>query len=120
MKMSTQFTIFFVAFNALAAVVLGMGVAAELGISAETGSPAAIEQAGQSQDVRMGNSVGGTLFGMYNVLTQQAAALFYTVAPGMAMLRNFLPNLWVDVFLSPLATLIATKDIIAFARGVDL
>jgi hypothetical protein len=117
--MSTQFTIFFVAFNALAAVVMGMGVAEELGISAETGSPQGIEEVGQTDDIRMGNSVGGTLFGMYNVLTQQVANLFYTVAPGMAMLRNFLPNLWVDVFLSPLATLIATKDIIGFARGDD-
>jgi len=120
MKMSTQLTLFFVAFNALAGVFVATGVAADLGINAETGEPQQFEQLSAKDNVRMGNSVGGTLFGMYNVLTQQVATIFYAVAPGFRMLRNFVPNLWVDVFLSPIASVIVTKDIIAFARGGDL
>jgi len=120
MKMSIQFTIYFIAFNALAFILMQSGVAAELGLNAETGNPQAIEEAGERKDIRMGSSVGGTLFGMYNVLTQQAAALFYTFAPGLEMLKNFLPNLWVDVFLSPICTVIVTKDIIGTALKIDL
>jgi len=120
MKMSTQLTIFFVAFNALAGVVVGMGVAEDLGINAETGDPAQLEELGENDDINLGNNVGGTLFGMYNVLTQQVGALFYSIAPGFAMLRNFLPNIWIDVFLSPIATVVVTKDLLGFARGGDL
>jgi len=120
MKMSTQFTIFFITFNALAAIMMGMGVAEELGLNVETGNPGAFDNATDRRDVRMGNSVGGTLFGMYNVLTQQASTLFYTLLPGMEMLKIFLPNLWIDVLLKPIGTLIAVKDTIAFARGDDL
>lgn len=120
MKMSTQLTIFFVTFNALALVVTGMGVAADLGINAETGNPETIADAGQQRPTNLGNNVGGTLFGMYNVLTQQAGDLFYTYAAGFRMLRAYLPNIWIDVFLSPIATVVVTKDLIAFARGGDL
>jgi hypothetical protein len=120
MKMSTQLTLFFVAFNALAGIFIGMGVAADLGLNVQTGDPGQFDEITDQDDVRMGNSVGGTLFGMYNVLTQQAATIFYSAAPGFAMLRNFLPNIWIDVFLSPVASIVVTKDIIAFARGDDL
>jgi hypothetical protein len=120
MKMSTQLTLFFLAFNALAGVLIGTGVAADLGINAATGDPQAFDQLAAEDQVRMGNSVGGTLFGMYNVLTQQIATIFYAIAPGFRMLRNFVPTIWVDGFLSPIASVIVTKDIIAFARGVDL
>jgi len=134
MKMSTQITIFFIAFNAMAAVVMGMGVAEELGVNVETGSPERIEQIGQqdrcpnnqaSKDecasgVDLGNNVGGTLFGMYNRLTQQVGAIFYSLTPGFAMLKVFLPDIWIDAFLSPIAVVIVTKDMIAFARGTEL
>ena len=120
MKMSTQITIFFIAFNGFAAVVMGMGVAGELGINAETGSPERIEQIGQQDRVDLGNNVGGTLFGMYNRLTQQVGAIFYSLTPGFAMLKVFLPDIWIDAFLSPIAVVIVTKDMIAFARGTDL
>jgi hypothetical protein len=120
MKMSTQITIFFIAFNAMAAVVMGMGVAEELGVNVETGSPERIEQIGQQDQVDLGNNVGGTLFGMYNRLTQQVGAIFYSLTPGFAMLKVFLPDIWIDAFLSPIAVVIVTKDMIAFARGTDL
>lgn len=120
MKMSTQLTIFFVAFNAFAAVVMGMGVAEELGVNVGTGSPDQLEQLSSKDRVDLGNNVGGTLFGMYNQLTQQVGTLFYSIAPGFQMLKLFIPNIWVDAFLSPISVVIVTKDIIGFARGSDL
>jgi hypothetical protein len=36
------------------------------------------------------------------------------------MLKVFLPDIWIDAFLSPIAVVIVTKDMIAFARGTDL
>lgn len=120
MKISTQLTIFFVAFNCFAGIVMGMGVAEELGINVETGNPEQIEQLSNTDQVDLGNNVGSTLFGMYNRLTQQVGTLFYSIAPGFKMLKMFLPNIWIDLFLSPIAAVIVTKDIIAFARGTDL
>jgi hypothetical protein len=126
MKMSTQMALFFVAFNLAAGVIAGMGVAAELGINTETGNPGALspesvsERQASGDDTQLGSSTSGTLFGMYNALSNQIKTIFYSVAPGFAMLRNFLPNIWVDLFLSPIASIVVTKDIIAFARGTDL
>jgi len=120
MKMSTQFTIWFIAFNAAAGIMLGLGVADDLGINVETGSPDQIEQVTTEEDVSLGNNVGGTLFGMYNQLTNQLGNIFYAVLPGMKMLKIFVPDIFVDALLTPLATLIATKDVIAFARGTDV
>jgi hypothetical protein len=120
MKMSTQLAIFFVSFNAIAGIALGMGVAQELGINAETGNPQQLEQATQQTEPDLGSNVGSTLFGMYNQLTSQLGTIFYAIAPGFAMLRNFIPNIWVDALLSPVASLVVSKDLIAFARGTDL
>lgn len=121
MKMSTQLTLFFIAFNAFGGILIASGVAGQLGINAETGSPDQIEQLSASdEEIALGNQVGGTLFGMYNQLTKQVGSIFYAVAPGFAMLKNFLPDLWVDYLLSPMASVIVAKDLIAFARGTDL
>lgn len=120
MKMSTQLAIFFVAFNGIAAVAMGMGVSQSLGIQAETGNPQQLEQATQQTEPDLGSNVGSTLFGMYNQLTSQIGTIFYSITPGFAMLRNFIPNIWVDVVLSPIASLVVSKDLIAFARGTDL
>lgn len=112
--------IFFVAFNAIAGIAVGMGVAQELNINAETGNPQQLERATEQTEPDLGSNVGSTLFGMYNQLTSQIGTIFYSIAPGFAMLRNFIPNLWVDLLLSPVASLVVSKDLIAFARGTDL
>jgi len=120
MKMSTQFTIWFIAFNAVAGIMVGLGVAEDLGLNVETGDPQEFEKITSQQEVGLGTSVGGTLFGMYNQLSQQIGAVFYAFLPGMKMLKIFIPDIFVDALFAPLATLIATKDIIAFARGTDV
>jgi len=119
MKMSTQLTLFFIAFNALGGIMIASGVAGDLGINTETGDPEQLEKA-TAVEPNLGNNVGGTLFGMYNQLTKQVGTIFYSVAPGFKMLKSFLPDLWIDVLLSPLASVIVAKDLIAFARGNDL
>jgi hypothetical protein len=126
MKMSTQLAIFFIAFNGIAAVVMGMGVAQELGINAETGNPDGLqpdtvsEKQAAGDGPQLGSTNQGTLFGMYNKLSDGVLTLFYSAAPGFAMLRSFLPNIWIDLVLSPVASIVITKDVIAFARGTDL
>ena len=50
MKMSTQIAIWFIAFNAIAAVVVGMGVADELGVQLDTGDTGDLEQFEQPQE----------------------------------------------------------------------
>jgi len=123
MKMSTQFTIWFIAFNAAAGIMIGLGVTDDLGINVETGSPDQIEEVTTQEKeevVSLGNNVGGTLFGMYNQLSSQIGNIFYAILPGMKMLKIFVPDIFVDLLLTPLATLIATKDVIGFARGTDV
>lgn len=120
MKMSTQFTIWFVAFNAISGIMIGLGVAEDLGLNVETGSPDQIEAATDQKNTNLGNNVGGTLFGMYNQLSQQVNTIFNAVLPGMKMLTLFVPDIFVKLLLTPLAGLIVGKDLLAFARGTDL
>jgi len=119
MKMSTQLTLFFIAFNAFGGILITSGVAGDLGINAETGDPEQLEKA-TAVEPNLGNDVGGTLFGMYNQLTRQLGTIFYSVAPGFKMLKSFLPDIWIDALLSPIASVIVAKDLIGFARGTDL
>lgn len=119
MRISTQLAVFFIAFNVLAGMMIGLGVDDDLGVSLETGSPDAIEQATDKDDVGLGNSVGGTLFGMYNQLTEQAGVVVNTIAPGFAMLKLFLPNAIVDPFAT-VAGVFVVVDLLSYARGADL
>lgn len=119
MKMSTQIAIWFIAFNAIAGVVVGMGVADELGVQLGTGDTGDLEAFEQPVEPDLGVGAGATLFGMYTALTGQVWDLFYSIFAGMAMLKIFLPNLWVDA-MSVVIGAIVTKDIIGFARGEDL
>lgn len=119
MRISTQLAVFFIALNVFAAMLVGMGVAEDLGINLETGESQAINEATQKDDVGLGNSVGGTLFGMYNQLTNQVGVLVNTIAPGFAMLKLFLPSAIVDPFAA-IAGVFTVIDLLSYARGVDL
>ncbi|UIP01699.1 hypothetical protein Hbl1158_16990 (plasmid) [Halobaculum sp. CBA1158] len=119
MRISTQLAVFFIAFNLFGGMMVGMGVAGDLGLNLETGSPDEIEQATEKDDVGLGNSVGGTLFGMYNTLTDQVGIIVNTIAPGFAMLKLFLPNAIVDPFAA-LAGVFVIVDLLSYARGTDL
>jgi hypothetical protein len=119
MNVSTQLAIFFIAFNLFGGMMVGLGIDDDLGINLETGNPDQIEQATAKEDVGLGNSVGGTLFGMYNQLTNQVGVIVNTIAPGFAMLKLFLPNAIVDPFAA-LAGVFVVVDLLSYARGVEL
>jgi len=123
MRISTQLAVFFIAFNLFAAMLgggsAGLGVAEDLGINVETGDSNAIDKATSKEDVGLGNSVGGTLFGMYNQLTNQVGVLVNTIAPGFAMLKLFLPSKIVDPFAT-IAGVFVIVDLLSYARGADL
>lgn len=119
MRISTQLAVFFIAFNLFGGMMVGMGVADDLGLNLETGDSQAIDQATAKEDVGLGNSVGGTLFGMYNQLTNQVGVVVNTIAPGFAMLKLFLPNKIVDPFAA-LAGVFVIVDLLSYARGFNL
>lgn len=119
MRISTQLAVFFIAFNAFAGMLVGIGVADDIGLNMETGNPQQIEQVTEKNDVGLGNSVGGTLFGMYNQVTQQAGAIFNSITPGFTMLKNFLPDKIVEPFRK-IAALYVLVDLLSYARGFSL
>lgn len=123
MRISTQLAVFFVAFNLFGGMLIGLGVAEDLGINLDTGNPEAIDKveqkANDDEKVGLGNSVGGTLFGMYNTLTNQAGLIVNTIAPGFAMLKLYLPNAVIDPF-AIIAGMITVVDLLSYARGADL
>lgn len=119
MRVSTQLAVFFIAFNLFGGMMMGLGVNEDLGLSLETGSPDAIEDATAKEDVGLGNSVGGTLFGMYSQLTGQVGVVVNTIAPGFAMLKLFLPAAIIDPFAA-LAGVFVVIDLLSYARGADL
>jgi hypothetical protein len=119
MRISTQVAIFFIAFNLFAGMMMGLGVDDDLGINLETGDPQELETATEKKDVGLGSSVGGTLFGMYNQLTNQVGVIVNTIAPGFAMLKLFLPNAIVDPFAA-LAGVFVIIDLLSYARGFSL
>lgn len=119
MRISTQLAVFFIAFNLFGGMMVGMGVADDLGINLETGSPDAIEEATNKDDVGLGNSVGGTLFGMYNQLTDQVGLIVNVITPGFAMLKLFIPAKIVDPF-ALIAGTYTVVDLLSYARGADL
>lgn len=119
MRVSTQLAIFFIAFNLFGGMMMGLGVDEDLGINLETGDSEKINEAVGKDDAGLGNSVGGTLFGMYNQLTQQVGVIVNTIAPGFAMLKMFLPNAIVDPFAA-LAGVFTVVDLLSYARGYSL
>lgn len=123
MRITTQLAVFFVAFNLFGGMLIGLGVADDLGINLDTGDPAAIdkveEKATDDEKVGLGNAVGGTLFGMYNALTRQFGLLVNTIAPGFAMLKLFVPSAIIDPF-AIIAGMITLVDLLSYARGFDL
>lgn len=119
MRISTQLAVFFIAFNVFAGMLVGIGVAEDLGLNLETGDSEAINDATEKKDVGLGNSVGGTLFGMYNQLTNQVGVLVNTIAPGFAMLKLFMPSKIVDPFAT-IAGVFIVVDLLSYARGADL
>lgn len=118
----TTLTIFFVALNLFAGMMLSSGAAADLGISPDVGGDEAVDEAVQNQqDVTTGTTTGSTLFGMYNVLSNQIGSLFSILFPGLLMLeRAGVPNYITQGFFGPLFSVMIGITVMSFLRGWGL
>lgn len=112
--------VFFVAFNLFATVLLSTGAAAALHLDADVGGDETVDQA-QDSEVDSGTSTGSTLFGMYNVLTEQVGQFFHSIMPGLQMLnRAGVPSYITGGILGPLFSVIIFVDLVSFLRGWGL
>ncbi len=118
----TLLVVFFLGFNLFAGMLTATGVDAVIGVDADVGEN---QQAQNLQDnadqVSTGSSLGGTLFGMYNVLASSVGDFFNYVFPGLAMLaRAGVPGYITGGFLGPIFTFLIAVDVISFLRGWGL
>ena len=118
---TTVLIIFFVAFNAIAGMMMATGVAAMLGVDTQVGEDDRIDDANESaHDIETGSSMGDTLFGMYNTLGQGFEALTTVVFAGPIMLHRAGVPLYISGMLSTLMVFVVAFDLIAFVRGFNL
>jgi len=119
--------VFFLSFNLFAGMLMSTGVAATIGLDTRVGGGEAVRDARQTgQDVETGAPTGETLFGAYNVLSNQLGTIFGIIFPGLRMLYNSgVPAFLVGGpstvgLLPPLFSTILAIDIISFFRGWGL
>lgn len=117
----TTLVVFFVAFNLLAVMLSTTGAAAAVGLNTEVGGDAAVDERTNKEKIQSGGSTGVTLFGLYNVLSNQVGNLYNVVYPGLAMLeRAGVPGYITDGFLGNLFSVMIVIDVISFLRGWGL
>jgi len=120
MRISTQLVLFFIFFNAGAGMLVGSGVAADLGIDAQTNAPDELDQASTAAENAQPGQAGATLFGLYARLANITQTIFNSLFPGMAMLkRTPIPGFFID-FVSSGLSIIAFVNIASFLRGTEL
>jgi hypothetical protein len=103
------------------------GIAADIGLESRIGGDAVADQAQQATaDVDTGSSSDETLFGLYNVLSNQLGTLFGIINPGLRLLYNAgVPASIVGGpstigLLPPLTSFIKAIGVISFLRGWGL
>lgn len=119
----TTLVIFFIGMNVFAGVLMSTGVAAAMGIEANVGGDQKVDEtvANAGSGVETGSPTGSTLFGMYNVLTDQLGSMFDVIYPGIQMLENAgMPGYITNQILEPLASVIILIDVLSFLRGWGL
>jgi hypothetical protein len=118
----TLLVVFFVSLNLLSGAMLSTGVADMLGIDANVGEDDAVsERVSNAESVSSGTSTGSTLFGMYNVLSEQLSAFFGVIFPGLRMLeRAGVPQVITGGILGPLFSIFIFVGIASFLRGWSL
>jgi len=119
-RAATLLTFFFIALNAVAVLLSGMGVLGTLGIEQEI-------QAADDPDnliaVESTPDAGGGVdfIGFYQSIANVAQTIFAPIFPAMTMLTALgVPADVVYVFLSPLFSFVITIAVLSFLRGVDL
>lgn len=121
---STIALIFVVSMNLFAVALGGMGVYDDIGVEDRIQPNDDIDQEADQygeDGLATGSGVGGTLFGMYNVLAQGVQGLFSTIFPALDMLvySGFPAPLAYSV-IGPLFTFVIAFDVLSFLRGWGL
>ncbi len=121
-KPVTLLVVFFVSLNLFAGVMMSTGVAGMLGLDATVGEDDAVNKRVQNgQNVTSGTSTGGTLFGMYNVLSQQVGGFYNVIYPGLHMLeRAGVPTYITDDILGNVFSIMIFISVVSFLRGYNL
>jgi len=116
---STVLVIFVVALNVFALAMVGMGVDSTMGLDNQL-NPSNDVPTDRNQDLDTGSGAGGTLFGMYNVLSQQAEGVFSAIFPAIEMFRRAgVPSELTSAF-GGLMSFVIFFDVLSFIRGWDL
>lgn len=117
---STVLVIFVVSMNLFAGAFVSMGVMQDVGLEDRSGQNDAIPEE-QNADLQTGSGVGGTLFGMYNVLTQQVEGVYSSIYPALDMLeRAGMPSELAYGVLGNLFSFVIFFDILSYIRGWGL
>jgi len=126
-KAVTTLAFFFIALSLFSGTLHATGVADTLHLNQRTGGGEAVNTVqSQAQSVESGSPTGSTLFGMYNVLSDQLTGLFGIFNPGLRMLYNVGGPAWLFGspnqigLLPPLASFIKFIGIVSFLRGFGL
>jgi len=123
----TVLAFFFIALSLFSGTLYSTGVADTLHLDQRTGGGDAVKDARDTAtSVESGAPTGQTLFGMYNVLSDQLASLFGIFNPGLRMLYNAGGPAWLFGgpatigLLPPLASFVKFIGIVSFLRGWGL
>jgi hypothetical protein len=119
---TTVLVIFLVSLNLVAGIVTAQGIDTLIGVDATVGEDQAIDNAASStKNVSTGNSIGDTLFGMYNVLATGVSNVYGTIYPALNMLdRAGVAGYIVYGILGNLFTFVIFFDVALFLRRGDL
>jgi len=123
----TTLALFFLTLSLVSGMLATTGISEHLGLNNRVGGGESIDNAQQTaSDISTGAPTGDTLFGAYNVLSNQLAGLLGLINPGLRMLYNAgVPAYIVGGpttigLLPPIATFIQAIGIMSFFRGWDL
>lgn len=116
----TTLVVFFVAMNLFAAMLMAAGVDTALGLDANVGGDEVLDETTNRDNVDSGAPSGDTLFGMYNVLTDQLGNVFGAIFPGLSMLQRAGVPTYVINFIGGLFSVMILFDVMSFLRGWNL
>jgi hypothetical protein len=125
-RAATLLTFFFLSMMLFSGLLTSTGLAADLGISRQLAGDSGEQVQNAAERVETGAPSGDTLFGLYNVLSNQLGSLFGIINPGLRLLYNagvpaaIVGNNTTIGFLPPLLTFVKTITIIGFLRGWSL
>lgn len=118
----TALAVTMLALNLFAGMLMGTGVAANLGLSTAVGGDQAAESTvdNATDQIKTGAPTGDTLFGFYNVLATGFSAIAGVVTAAPTMMANAGVPTEITSLIQNMIALVYALDIISFARGWGL